>query len=101
MSVTTTASYVYIYIFIYIPGTPMTSMFEGQPTKTKPFSNHKGHLGSRYIQLWLAPFPVLVATRMTLHFLGAWIPTLTVVDSTTAKKGESPIDITYNTYMKG
>ena len=29
----------YIYIYnIYIPGTQLTSMFEGQPSKTRPFS---------------------------------------------------------------
>ena len=26
-----------IYIYIYIPGTQMTSIFEGQPPKTRPF----------------------------------------------------------------
>ncbi len=50
---------IYIYnIFIstytntFIPGTPMTSIFEGQPPKNKVFSNkNKGHLGSRYIYI--------------------------------------------------
>ena len=37
-------------IYIYIPRTQMTSMFEGQPSKTRPFfKQNKGHLGSRYI----------------------------------------------------
>ena len=32
----------------YIPGTQMTSIFEGQPPQNKAFSNqNKGHLGSR------------------------------------------------------
>ena len=50
---------VYIYIrnpvcmYIYIPGTQMTSILEGQPPKIKAFSNqNKGHLGSRYIQIF-------------------------------------------------
>ena len=29
--------YIYIYIYIYIPGTQMTSIFEGQPPKTRSF----------------------------------------------------------------
>ena len=32
-----------------LPGAPMTSIFEGQPSKPKAFSNQKGHLGSRYV----------------------------------------------------
>ena len=32
----------------------MTSILEGQPPKTKPFSNqNKGHLGSRYIYVYI------------------------------------------------
>jgi len=40
--------------FNYIPGSQMTSIFEGQPPKTRPFSNqNKGpHLGSRYIYIY-------------------------------------------------
>ena len=29
---------VYIYLYKYIPGTELTSIFEGQPSKTRPFS---------------------------------------------------------------
>ena len=33
----------------YIPGTQKTSIFEGQPPKTRPkFQSKKGQLGSRY-----------------------------------------------------
>ena len=36
-----------------IPRAPRTSIFEGQPPKTTPFSNqNKGHLGSRYIYIY-------------------------------------------------
>ena len=41
----------------YIPGTQMTSIFEGQPPKTRPFSfnQNKGpHLGSRYVFMCFA-----------------------------------------------
>ena len=31
-------TYQNIYIYIYIPGTQMTSIFAGQPSKTRPFS---------------------------------------------------------------
>ena len=42
------------FFVIYIPGTQMTSIFEGQPLKTRPFSNqNKGHLGSRYIYIYV------------------------------------------------
>ena len=39
----------------YVPGTQMTSIFEGtNPLQNKAFSNqNKGHLGSRYIFLFL------------------------------------------------
>ena len=38
-----------------IPGTQMTSIFEGQPPQNKVFSNqNKGHLGSR--QMRIPPF---------------------------------------------
>ena len=40
-------------ILMHIPGTPMTSIFEGQSTKTKPSNQNKGHLGSRYIHIHL------------------------------------------------
>ena len=39
---------------LFVPRTLMTSIFEGQPPKTKPFSNeNKGHLGSRVALLAL------------------------------------------------
>ena len=35
--------------FKVVPRTQLTSIFEGQPSKNKAFSNqNKGHLGSRY-----------------------------------------------------
>ena len=41
---------IHIHITYHIPGTPMTSIFEGQPPQNKAFSNqNKGHLGSRYM----------------------------------------------------
>ena len=33
----TTLHNMIIYIYVYIPGTQMTSIFEGQPLKTRPF----------------------------------------------------------------
>ena len=32
-----TAKWMAVYIYIYIPRAPMTSIFEGQPLKTRPF----------------------------------------------------------------
>ena len=37
-------------MYIYTPGTQMTSIFEGQLPRNKPFSNQNMvHLGSRYM----------------------------------------------------
>ena len=40
-----------------IPRTQLTSIFEGQPSKTRPFSSlfnqNKGHLGSRYVYMYV------------------------------------------------
>ena len=39
----------FVNIWLYVPGSQMTSIFEGQPRENKAFSNqNKGHLGSKY-----------------------------------------------------
>ena len=58
-----------LYIYMYIPGTRMTSIFEGQPPQNKAFSNQsKGHLSSRYI--YHAPPPSLPFLDVLMFFHG-------------------------------
>ena len=45
------------YIYIYTPRAPMTSIFEGQPSKTRHFFNqNKGHLSSRCLYIYISTF---------------------------------------------
>ena len=44
--------YYHYYLKVYILRTQLTSIFEGQPSKTRPFPiKTRGHLGSRYIYI--------------------------------------------------
>ena len=61
--------FIHNWIYIYIPRTQLTSIFEGQPSKRKPFFNqNKGHLGSRYISIkritQLVPRVLAISTAM-------------------------------------
>ena len=42
-----------IYVYMYIPGAPTTSIFEGQAQNKVFSSQNKGHLGSRYVCIYI------------------------------------------------
>ena len=59
---TTTSTYQIVYV--YIPGTYLSSIFELQPSKTRPFPNqNKGHLGSRYVCIYIYILPTFISTN--------------------------------------
>ena len=61
--------YTSIHIYIYTHLEPKWPLFfEGQPPKTKVFSNqNKGHLGSRYIYILLYTYVLYLYTYVHMH----------------------------------
>ena len=57
----------YIYIYTYIPRTQMSSIFEGQPSKTRPFSSKTRVICVLRIYIYIYSPPTNI--EYTLDFL--------------------------------